>query len=438
MNVASLPTETAAGGWHDERHTKKKHRLNRFSGFMAVPWVVVGGGFSGLAAARRLAEHYPGEQIVLVDALEIGQGSSGRNCGFVLPIGHFEGDWESDHNARLYRLGTAGIDALRRLVDRHQIDCDWDETGRLIGARGRFALRSLQHKRKVLTRLGAPWEDLPVHRLTEITGLQGYLAAIRQADSVLVQPAALVRGLYDSLPANVQVFEQSPVLQFDRARGSVRRLRCPHGQIETEKVLLTTGGHVNSFGLARIRVFPMRTFASLAQLPAAGVAGGRFGSGNWGLTSARRIGSSLRRLPGDRILIRNSAAYGIRAGDPQRELQCVAKIHGRTLRNRFPNAGTWEIQRTWSGVISVSANGAGWFGQMDRNVWAIAGHNGHGIAHGTIAGQLLADLAVGHGGSLLEDIQKLPTPAWIPGGPLLRAGVAATIGYLNCRGRHEI
>ena len=43
---------------------------------------VIGGGYTGLTAALRLAEL--GQSVILLDADEIGQGASGRNKGLVL------------------------------------------------------------------------------------------------------------------------------------------------------------------------------------------------------------------------------------------------------------------------------------------------------------------------------------------------------------------
>ena len=41
--------------------------------------VVLGAGFAGLAAARRLAEHLPEREVALGDAQRVGYGASGRN-----------------------------------------------------------------------------------------------------------------------------------------------------------------------------------------------------------------------------------------------------------------------------------------------------------------------------------------------------------------------
>lgn len=44
-------------------------------------FVVIGAGFTGLSAARRLAELNPNARIVVIEAPRVGDGSSGRNSG---------------------------------------------------------------------------------------------------------------------------------------------------------------------------------------------------------------------------------------------------------------------------------------------------------------------------------------------------------------------
>src|SRR5687767_10973955 len=66
--------------------------------------VVVGAGFTGLAAARRLAALRPGWRIALVDAQRAGGGAAGRSSGFVVALAHFVAGMEPAAAARFVRL----------------------------------------------------------------------------------------------------------------------------------------------------------------------------------------------------------------------------------------------------------------------------------------------------------------------------------------------
>ena len=47
-------------------------------------WLIVGAGYTGLSAARKLSELHPNKKIILVDAQLAGEGASGRNSGYLV------------------------------------------------------------------------------------------------------------------------------------------------------------------------------------------------------------------------------------------------------------------------------------------------------------------------------------------------------------------
>ncbi len=47
-------------------------------------WLIVGAGYTGLSAARKLSELHPNKEIILVDAQLAGEGASGRNSGYLV------------------------------------------------------------------------------------------------------------------------------------------------------------------------------------------------------------------------------------------------------------------------------------------------------------------------------------------------------------------
>src|SRR5690606_32693906 len=53
-----------------------------------VKYLVVGAGYTGLAAARRIAELRPQDRVLVVDATVAGEGSAGRNSGFLINLPH--------------------------------------------------------------------------------------------------------------------------------------------------------------------------------------------------------------------------------------------------------------------------------------------------------------------------------------------------------------
>ena len=47
-------------------------------------WLIVGAGYTGLSAARKLGELFPQKKIIIVDAQLAGEGASSRNSGYLV------------------------------------------------------------------------------------------------------------------------------------------------------------------------------------------------------------------------------------------------------------------------------------------------------------------------------------------------------------------
>ena len=47
-------------------------------------WLVIGAGYTGLSAARKLGQLYPNQKIMIVDAQWAGEGASSKNSGYLV------------------------------------------------------------------------------------------------------------------------------------------------------------------------------------------------------------------------------------------------------------------------------------------------------------------------------------------------------------------
>jgi glycine/D-amino acid oxidase-like deaminating enzyme len=396
---------------------------------------VVGAGLTGLAVARRLAEQRPGWRILLLDAGRAGAGASGRSSGFVVDLPDFALGMPPEHRDRYWRVAASGLAALRELVRRHAIDCAWDDSGFLRGAAGEAALRLLAPWPQRFDALGVPYEPLDAAALREITGTGFYRAGLRLPGTALVQPAALVRGIREALPANVELFEESPV-RVEPGRGEIRLASTADlggngGTVHARQVFLTTNGYTPALGFLRRRVFPMLTFASLTRPLTIREQAALGGHREWGVLAVDPMGSTVRRTRDQRILIRNTLCYrrGMAVGAGERER--IAGQHRAALLARFPMLADVPFEHTWTGLFGASANRQHFFGRAGGGLFATAGYNGAGIAMGTAAGSLLADLALGVDSEGLRDLLALPLPTWMPPEPLFSLGGWWRVARLN-------
>ncbi|MBV7551556.1 FAD-binding oxidoreductase [Pseudomonas sp. PDM28] len=439
--MVNLPHDDHSCGWYAA--LPEPRPAKRLTGEQKADYVVIGAGFAGLAAARRLAEHMPQSRILLVDAQRVGYGASGRNSGFVIDLPHKFALEHPDpqHKQRLLGLNRAAIDQLQTLIGRHTIDCQWSHAGKYQGAVGDRGLAYLDHFEKLMADLGEPYRQVERQELAGVLGTDYYSRAIFTPGCYLMQPAALVRGLGASLPQNVEVLEESPIQRLEKDAGGNWILVGKEGLIRTPKVLLGTSIFTQEFGYLRNRLLPVMTFASWtrpltdAEMASVGV------QADWGLTPADHAGTTVRMTQDRRLIIRNTykhvPRYGRSINDSIRLK--VREDHCAAFHARYPQLAHVPFTHTWGGVYAISRNFTNFFGKLDDGVFATACDNGVGAAWGTISGTLLADKVVGADSQRLDDIQSVTgMPSRNPPEPFLGLGVRSRIRWAAWNSRSEL
>src|SRR5690606_20761506 len=114
-----------------------------------VDYAIVGAGYTGLAVAHRLQELDPSARIAVLEATDVGEGSSGRNSGFtaseVLP--RSETMAGADKAMQQTLLVREAFEWLTQTIERHEIACDVQQVGSIRAAASKAGEASL---RKVL------------------------------------------------------------------------------------------------------------------------------------------------------------------------------------------------------------------------------------------------------------------------------------------------
>ena len=404
---------------------------NRLKGHQTADWVVVGAGVTGLAAARRLAELAPEARIILLEEYRVGYGSSGRNSGFIIDTPHLTEQLGVDANRRISRLVVAGLAELEGLVRKHAIDCEWSPRGHLTAVVESKREKRLHALCRTLDASDETYEWLDGDALADVVGTRHYHAAVNTPRTVLMNPAALCRGLGETMPDNVEVCEESPVLKVEP--GSPVRIECAEGSISTANVLLTTNAFITKLGFLKGDVFPMIACASLSRPLTEDEQAAMSGALDWGITG----GATVRRTLSNRMLARHGSYY---TGDfrlsPNMRRELLAS-HLKGLRARFPMLDKLEFETTWAGVFCMTRNWASIFGRIEHGVFASLGYAGIGVPRGTISGKLLAEHALGSESDLNRDVQALSGPKRLPPEPFLGLGVRARLWWYHWRSRTE-
>jgi glycine/D-amino acid oxidase-like deaminating enzyme len=408
-DISVLPQDRRPSGWY--RLLPPPGPARQLAGRQTADWIVVGAGFAGLAAARRLGELAPNDRIVLIEAQRVGLGASGRNSGFIIDLPHLS-DTASiagrEENLRVMRLNRFAIAWLKELTETHQIRCDWAQRGKYQIVATKRGANLSESFAGMLRSIGEPFQIYNQAQLAERLGTRGIFQAVHTPECILMNPAALVRGLGDSLPANVDLFEDTPVTSI--GYGPPHRLATAQGEITAPKLILATNGFTTGWGFLQQHLIRMVTYASLTE-PLSDKQIATMGSDpNWGATCSVRMGTTLRRTADNRLMVRNSWRFGGNTAVSDGEIARARRHHIASLRRRWPQLGEPRIEHIWAGFICLSRNGAPYWGELAPGVLAAICQNGVGAAKGTYQGRAIADYALGHDSDLVRDMAKFPKP----------------------------
>jgi glycine/D-amino acid oxidase-like deaminating enzyme len=398
------------------------------SGDHRVPWAVIGAGVTGLASARRLAERHPDEEIMLLDARRIGQGASGRNSGFAVAVSHFDGEPEADQVAnyrRVNRINQAGLGLLRERVTTSRIDCQWQEDGFHHTAADRPAIDECGNFLRYLEAMEIAHTPLDGEALNARLGTGLYQSGVHVHKGALLQPAALVRGLADSLPANVRLQEQSPVLGIEN--GAPLTLRLLNGEVRADNLILATNYEAAKLGYLKRTLIGSTLSGSFTRVLTEDEFAGLGSRKEWGVLSLHGGGATVRLTADRRICLRNAAEYNGAALLTDKQLAQRQSIHRKGFEKRFPKLAHVAFDYAWSGVEGISRNGTNFFGRQRDNIYLAGGYNGSGVSRGTAFGAALADYAGGGHSTLIDDCLASAPGAWIPPRPFLDIGALLTV-----------
>ncbi|HEX2045094.1 MAG TPA: FAD-binding oxidoreductase, partial [Gaiellaceae bacterium] len=210
-------------------------------GDVEADFCVVGGGYTGLWTAIRLAELEPAARVVLLEADVCGGGPSGRNGGFALSwwpkLETLEQRAGREEAVRLARASEEAVTELGAFCEREGIDAHFHRGGWLWTATSPAQLDSWLGVVEAAAAAGAePYRLLSAGEVQERTGSPVHLGAAFEANAATVQPALLARGLRRAAAARgVRVCERSPLVALDREAGVAR---TPGGSVRAEAVVL--------------------------------------------------------------------------------------------------------------------------------------------------------------------------------------------------------
>jgi glycine/D-amino acid oxidase-like deaminating enzyme len=403
-------------------------------------WLIIGAGYTGLSAARKLGQLYPNQKIIIVDAQLAGEGASSRNSGYLVDTtlnDGFTSNKELDNYKKKADIYDLGIKVVKKFINEYQVDCDWNECGKYFASSKIEDEKILRNFSNTLSKLGFEHNLLLNNELSKRLGTNFYNIALHTKGGVLLHPGKLVRAMIDVLPKNVCLYENSSLLNWNKTKDIIS-CEFKNGKIKTKKIIFATNGFLKSLGIKSNYNFPITLTASMTRI----LTNEEFKSigepNEWGVLPVRPMGATIRMTKDRRILIRNTAEIHnpFKMSNSNLEKRSISQKIG--IRKRFPQLPDNIIQSSWSGIVSRSRNSSQIFEKIDNNVFAAGCYNGSGIGVGTLFGEQIAIKASEDSTNEIETIEARNKPTWLPPQPFLNLGVKTRLIYERLRARSEI
>ena len=233
-------------------------------------WLVIGSGFAGISAAKRLTELRSGDKIILIDAIGIGEGAAGQNSGFMIDVPHninAKGDYLSSikKDKDSISLNREAIEFSSQMVEEYDIPQSvYNKIGKLNGAATPKGISFNKDYKKQLEALGEDYHSLDSKQMSEITGSNYYEQGIYTPGTILIQPAEYIKRIVERLSDKIKVFQNSPIKKIEKKNNSWDAYTS-QGKIITKNIIFAVNGHITNFGFYKNQLIHIFTYSSLTK-----------------------------------------------------------------------------------------------------------------------------------------------------------------------------
>ena len=425
-------------GWVNDLSPRNK--IQTLSSNQDSEWLIIGAGYTGLSAARKLGQLYKKERIILVDSQLAGEGASSRNSGYLVETtlnDGFTSNKELENYKKKSDIYHLGIDAVKNFVKEHQVDCDWNECGKYFASSKINDENILKKFSYTLTSLGFEHKLLYKDELLKKFGTNFYNVALYTKGGILLNPAKLVRSMINALPNNVELYENTSLLKWSSTQDYIS-CTFDNAKIRSKKIIFATNGFLKSLGIKVNYNFPITLTASMTRTLTEEEFNNIGRPKEWGVLPVKPMGATVRMTKDRKILIRNTAEIHDPFKMSKQTLEERSKIQKIGIKKRFPNLPDNIIKSTWSGVVSRTRNGSQVFNKIKDNIFVAGCYNGSGIGVGTLFGEQIAIKASNQNTKEIQIIESRNKPTWLPPQPFLNMGIKSRLIFERFRAKSEI
>ena len=377
-----------------------------------VEVAIIGGGYTGLSAARTFAKS--GVKAAVLEASTIGWGASSRNGGMVLTglkvgMRSILKKYGRDTARSLFQCSLDAIDLVEQIVKDENIDCGFARYGHLLTANKpkhydalkvevEFMEKEFDHKTRLFSR-----DD----QYSEI-GSNIYHGAVLDERSGGLNPAQYVAGLGRAAEkAGASLHARARVNRIER-RAKHFFIETERGSLSAESVLVATSGYTGTVTKKLQRkIIPVGSFIIATERLSDELVK-ELSPNN------RMIFDSMHYLNYFRLWDKRMIFGGRAAFFPENAntIQRSAEILRREMIQVYPQLKEAKIEFVWGGTLDFAFDMMTHVGEVDGIHYSL-GYAGHGVAMSTYLGKTVAEAM------MKGNIREHPFASFsFPGAPL--------------------
>lgn len=376
---------------------------------------IIGAGYTGLTAARHLADK--GLKVIVLEAHRAGFGASGRNGGQV-SSGYNWGQKElaakmGDGPARaVWDLAEQAKADLRNFIATHAPEARY-RPGVAYGLHDASSVAKVHDEAAHLSRVFG-YDQIDALDRSEFQSLvksASYHGGILDHGAGHIHPLryalALARAAED---AGVVIYEGSEV--HNLIHGAPAKVQTGRGHVMADHVILAGNGYMPGIApKVAARVMPINSFICATE-PLGDHAFDVLAQ-DIAVADDKFVVNYYRMTEDKRFLFGGRESYGI--GFPK-DISTALIARMQTL---FPQLKGVGISHVWGGTLGITMSRLPALQRVAPNVLSGAGFSGHGVALSGFAGLIMAEAVAGQA-EKFDVMASLPVPAF-PGGAIARA-----------------
>lgn len=355
-----------------------------------VDVAILGGGYTGLSAARTLAKHKL--KVAVLEANTMGWGASSRNGGMVLTglkldMQTVMKKYGREIAKRLFICSLDSIDTVERIIQEENIDCGFARSGHLLMANKPKHLDALKQEVEFMAReFNHPVRLIPRAQQHSEVGSDIYHGALLDECSAGLNPAQYVAGLAGAAEkAGATLHARARVTRVRRGENGFL-LETERGSLRAESVLVATSGYTSKVTKdLQKKIIPIGSFIIATEKLPDDLT--RELIPNQRMVFDYKHYLNYFRLWDGRLIFGGRAAF---FPETSQTIQRSAEILRREMIRVYPQLKDVRVEYVWGGTLDFAFDMMTHVGESNGLYYSL-GYAGHGVAMATYLGKTVAE-----------------------------------------------